>query len=120
MSGAASYIIEMALTSTSTIEEIKAAYIDNAAYDVNNSVAQAKLFVQACRILLLVMPKQGSQDRANFGLSPELIAEQLKDATAFCGGHVDATAADGTITGGTVRHFDLSNLRGLGGNGGGG
>jgi hypothetical protein len=100
----------MPITSTSTIDQIKAAYVDNSAYDVNASVAQAKLFVQACRVLLLVMPKMAGQDRATLSLSPELVAQQLADATRWLGGQADTTAA--VIGGGGTRHFSFENLRG--------
>jgi hypothetical protein len=100
----------MSLTSTSTLAEIQAAYDDNSAYDVNGSVSQAKLFVQACRMLMRRMPKMASQDRGSVQLSPELIQQEMQVASAFLASTPDTTSSN--ITGGGVRHFDLGNLRG--------
>jgi hypothetical protein len=100
----------MALTSSSTIDEIKAAYVDNSAYDVNGSVAQAKLFVQACRVLVMKMPKMAAGDRASLSLSPELVNQQMADALQWLGGQADTTGS--VVGGGGTRHFSFENLRG--------
>ena len=46
----------MAPTSTSTFAEVAAQYDDNADYDLNGSVSQAKLFIHAARILIRRRP----------------------------------------------------------------
>lgn len=46
------------LSSTSTLAEIKAAYKDNADYDIIGDVTKCGVFVQACRMLLLDMADQ--------------------------------------------------------------
>lgn len=91
----------MALSSTSTLAEIKAAYIDNAMYDVNGSVSQAGLFLQACRILMLLMPSMASNDRVSLSLSPTLIDKQIDQVTMFL-----------NTRGGGVRFFSTQNFRG--------
>lgn len=96
------------LTSTSTIAQVRAAYVDNADYDGAGSVAMARLFIQACRVLLLRMPAMSSQDRASVQLNPTLIAAELERALRF----TSLTAAnDGANGGGGVRGFDFSNFR---------
>jgi len=48
----------MALSSSSTLAEIQAQYDDNADYDVEGSTAKAKLFIEACRMLLRRMMEE--------------------------------------------------------------
>lgn len=100
----------MAITSSSTIDEIVAEYVDNCDYDSPASLSKARAFIKACRVLLLKMPKMSSQDRASYALSPELIQKQLEDAQSFAAQTPDTTSAS-PVTGGGVRHFDFSNLR---------
>jgi hypothetical protein len=101
----------MSLTSTSTIAEIQAAYVDNALFDVDNSLTQARLFVQACRILLLKMPKMAAQDRASLQLNPEMIQAEMERGVAFIANNPSATGGGG----GGNRHFSFENLRDGGG-----
>lgn len=104
----------MALSSTSTIDDVLAAYKDNADYEFSGSdgsVSKAQNFAVACRYLILLMPKMGSQDKASLSLSPELVEKQLDQARQFI------YSADGANN----RHFSFQNLRGTGttlGNGG--
>jgi hypothetical protein len=50
----------MTLSATSTFAEVRAAYRNNAGYDIENDQAKAALFVQACRFLLLDMPRRAA------------------------------------------------------------
>lgn len=42
----------MALTDASTLPEVNAQYENNCSYDLNRSVSECRLFIQAARILL--------------------------------------------------------------------
>lgn len=69
------------LSSSSTDTEVKAAYDDNAGYAEDNSVAMAKVFVTACRILLRRLPKKGKLGaRHEIELDLRAIQEELRDA----------------------------------------
>ncbi len=74
----------MTLSSSSTLVEVEAAYDDNSAYAENNSVAQAKIFAQACRILLrrYVNGVTGA-DGGGFSRSTTVFQTGLDDAIAF-------------------------------------
>jgi len=48
----------MALSSTSTLADVNAAYENNADYDLVESVTKAKDFVVACRFLLRRQPEE--------------------------------------------------------------
>ena len=70
------------INSTSTLAQIEAAYDDNASYPENNSAAECRLFVTACRILLRRMPAQTGTREAQPLLNPGLIQQQMKAAQA--------------------------------------
>lgn len=98
----------MPLTSASTLDEIKAAYIDNAAYAELDSTSMARSFVTACRVLLLKLPKQTSKDNANAQFNPDLIRQELVAAQQF----INSRGGDavGASTGG-VKFADFSDGR---------
>ena len=92
-----------ALSSSSTDAVVWAAYDDNAAYDVDESVTKAKLFIEACRILLRRRPNR-------VGVGPqsvdfESVRQELDDAKEWLA--LNNTSANG----GSVRHLDFRNLR---------
>lgn len=74
------------LNSQSTIEEIIAAYRDNASYEEDGSVAKARAFATAVRFLL-GMPKrerkggQGAGAEAEY--DTEVLERQLNDALEY-------------------------------------
>lgn len=45
----------MSLSSNSTLEEVLAAYRDNADYDLVGSIAKARQYIIACRMLLVML-----------------------------------------------------------------
>ena len=49
------------LTSSSTLAQIQASYVDNASYAEDSSPTKAAAFVTACRILLLKLPAEAQQ-----------------------------------------------------------
>ena len=70
------------LGSSSTLDEIKDAYADNASYIEDDSVAKAKIFVTACTLLLLRIPKDASQGGGErVVMNPELLEKQRSEAT---------------------------------------
>ena len=101
----------MALSSLSSREDVLAAYADNAAYEENESLAQAKAFVTACRLLL---SPRFSVKRARHGggsggeeveLDLTVIQQQLADARHY----VATTAA--AESGSSVIHPDFTDFR---------
>lgn len=92
-----------ALSSSSTDQEVWNAYDDNAAYDVDSSIAKAKNFIEACRILLRRRPNRvgvGSQS-----VDFESVRQELDDAREWLA--LNNTSANG----GSVRHLSFRNLR---------
>jgi hypothetical protein len=92
-----------ALTGSSTDEAVWAQYDDNAAYDVDSSVTKAKLFIEACRVLLRRRPTSiGFGQRST---EFEAVQQALDDARKWLA--LNNTSANG----GSVRHLDFRNLR---------
>jgi len=75
------------LTSASTLADIKAAYADNASYLEDGSAVKARLFITACRLLLLALPKRAMKGGRTSGeeieLDPSLLAGQINEAKRF-------------------------------------
>jgi hypothetical protein len=71
------------LTSASTLDEIKAAYDDNASYSEDGSLAKAKAFVTACRLLLRRTPRRvalGGPASEEIEMEPKLLEGQITEA----------------------------------------
>ena len=68
------------LTSSSTLAEVQASYDDNASYFEDNSIAKAKAFVTACRILLRRTATQMVKGSNQVNLNVPLIEKQLEEA----------------------------------------
>ena len=76
-----------ALSSTSTLAEVKAAYFDNASYEEDASATKAAAFITACRFLLLKLPKRARHaDRNEIELEPGQIRNELLAAKAWLAG----------------------------------
>jgi len=91
-----------ALTSSSTLADAQAAFIDNSMYDVGSG--DVTLFIQACRFLLLMMPKLAAHGGgAQLQLNPEMIAKELKNAQQW-------NASDSASSTGCI-YPDFSNAR---------
>lgn len=76
------------LTSASSIDDIIAAYVDNVGYDANGSVSQAQAFAQACRILLIKIPKRTRHGHGSeIEIDPATIRAELKAAQAYIAAH---------------------------------
>ncbi len=74
----------MPLSSSSTLADVKAAYLDAASYYENQSTSQALAFTTACRALLLLLPSETkSAAGSEFQFDPAQIRLQLEEATQF-------------------------------------
>ena len=74
----------MSLSSNSSLDEIRAAYIDNADYDIQANLSMCATFIKACRILLLKTPT--SQSRGADGsieFDTRMIENQQKNAMEY-------------------------------------
>lgn len=100
----------MALSSTSTFDEVVSQYDDNAGYDIENSVAKAKLFVEACRILKRRRPTGVQGDGQYMQYTPESITEELNAALAFLAANDRSNAASSSA--GSVRAYSFNGVRG--------
>lgn len=99
----------MPLSSANTTAEVLAAYADNASYEENDSLAQGKAFVSACRLLL--SPKHSFKRSATGGgkgseieLSQELLENQLNEARRWVAAKLAAAS-------GAVIHADFTGFR---------
>ena len=70
----------VAISSESSLSDVKAAYYDNCTYDVDQNLQEAQTFVAACRQLLVRIPKQvGHGNRAEeVQIDPEVIERQMQ------------------------------------------
>jgi hypothetical protein len=93
------------ITSASTVEDQRAAYLDNLSYQTDSSVSKARAFVEACVALLMTLPKSIATGGTNADLNPELIQKQLEYAQRWLA--LNNTSSNG----GSVRHLDFRNLR---------
>jgi hypothetical protein len=100
------------LSSTSTRDEIHAAYLDNASYEEDASVAKAKAFITACRFLLSprITPQAstgpGNGGQVEFNL--EIIRGEMQAAQQWLCSN-DTTNYDSF---GGVKYADFSGFRG--------
>lgn len=95
------------LSSASTLAEIKAAYADNASYEEDASPAKARIFVTACRLLILNLPAMAVHSGESVTLNPALIAAEMKQARTWLATSAEALADSG----GAVRHCDFGSFR---------
>lgn len=82
-----------------TLPLAKAQYFDNLDYDTESSVAKCKLFITACRALLLHIPakmQHGGSGADGFEFNQEELRLQLADARTWLAGN-DDSASDQVI-----------------------
>lgn len=92
----------MAITSASTLAEIRAEYLGNVGY---TTVAGATAFVSACRALLVMLPMRSMSGSKQAEFDVRLIEKQLASAERYVAANKSAA------NGGGNRAFDLSGSR---------
>jgi hypothetical protein len=91
------------LTSASTDAQVRAAYDNNASYEEDGSVAKAKAFITACRILVHRLPKRIQKSQDIVDLTVTEVQAELKAARQF--------VASSASSGGGFRHFNVEDYR---------
>lgn len=94
----------MPLSSSSTLDQVKAAYDDNSNYAADGSVGECQAFIQAGVMLLRRLPAETSKEGQTLRLQLDLIQDEIKFARAWL-----ATA--GASAGGGVLYSDFSDFR---------
>ena len=97
------------LSSSSTLAQIEAAYADNASYAEDNSVAKARAFVTACRLLVLKYPKSTGTPQAQLRTAIDLIQGEKAAAEKWIEAH--DTGGRSTAGGPCVRRVSFENCR---------
>lgn len=83
------------LSSTSTLAQIEAAYVDNASYAEDASVTKAKAFITACRILLLKLPKEAGTRDSRTAFNSDLIQREMETAQEWVSANDTASSPSG-------------------------
>ena len=95
------------LSSSSTYDEVKAAYYDNASYEEDVSVVKAAAFITACRFLLQRDPKRaGWREGSSQEWDPEVLERQMNEARGW-----KASQAVVTSGGPGAIHASFENFR---------
>lgn len=86
------------LSSTSTLAEVQAAYDDNASWQEDSSVAKAKAFATACRMLLrrLATEQAVGQERIRLDENLRQLRAELSHVTDWIS--VNATSSSPAVT----------------------
>lgn len=95
------------LSSDSTYDEIVAAYMDAASYEEDGSLAKAKAFVTACRMLIRYPSRLqvgGRQAGHEMEIDVATLRAEMKAAQEWI-------AANETVTGGRTTYGDFSSYR---------
>lgn len=95
----------MAITSASTQAQIVGQYLDNVGYDHSASVASCKLFIQACRALLIMHPADWMHSGHRTTFNPDLWAQQQSAAEAWLNANDTAAGAN------SVKHLSFGAFR---------
>jgi hypothetical protein len=80
----------MPLTATSTLNELRTAYVDNAGYAQSGSVAAAQEFAAACRWLLLRVPEESGNRDGDVKMNTKVIEDDLKRVEAWLAANAPA------------------------------
>lgn len=94
------------LSSSSSISTIRAAYDDNALYDVDNSTSKARLFIQACRYLINRLSSDISQGGDSVRNQIAVYERQLSAAQAWLASNsTTTTTGAGGVKFLSMEHF---------------
>lgn len=97
----------MTITSSSTLAEIVAAVVDNAGYQENNSLTEAKAFVTAARVYIFKFPKRQKNRLSETELDVKELRAELKEAQQW----IQANGGDASVKRRIV-HPDFGGFRG--------
>lgn len=99
----------MTLSSASTLAQVQAAYDDNASYEEAGSVAMAREFVTACRILLRRTPQMTMHNGLNqMQINVTVIRDEMQRAQRW----IDSQpASGGGVSGNRAIQHTLQNFR---------
>lgn len=95
------------LDSSSSREQMLAAYYDNASYEEDASASKAAAFITACRFLLRQDPKRSRKGESEVELDPAVIRQELLDARFWLSAHDTSAAANRS----RVMHPSFDNFR---------
>ena len=91
----------MAITSASTQADIVGQYLDNIGYDHSGSVSSCKLFIEACRALLVMHPADWQQKNTKVVFNPVLWKQEMRAAQGWLN-------ANSTTSGtGNIKHLSF-------------
>jgi len=99
----------MSLDSNSTLTEIKAAYDDNADYDLVGSVTKCKTFIHAVRLLMRRMAEEVQHGNERIRDDYRKLQAELQEAKAWLA--ANDTSATTSTTSGSVRFADFQDFR---------
>ena len=102
----------MALSSASSLTDVKNSYIDNAAYDVNQDASMCKAFIVACRILKMKMSmmQESGSPQAHLTMKPEEITAAEQRAMTWLAANDTGAGANNT-SGPDVVRANFNNSR---------
>lgn len=98
----------MAITSSSSYDDVKDAYLDNLSYETDGSTTKALAFVEACRALILFVPSrnvQGGRGGHETEFDIAEIRRQLETARAYVAANSTAVGTAGSMIGVDFRNF---------------
>lgn len=79
----------MALDSSSTYTEVVAQFDDNGTFEIDDSVSKARLFIEACIILLRRRPTKEQRETINLAYDNGAIERMKNEALDFLRTHPD-------------------------------
>ena len=94
----------MAIDYLSTQQDIVGQYLDNLGYDHSESVASCKLFIAACRAMLVMHPSNWSQSGTSIAFAPELWLRQQQEAQIWLNANLPTQS-------GQVKHLAFGDFR---------
>ncbi len=94
----------MSLSSSSTLADARAQYLDSMGYAATASVSLCNAFIEACQAMLVLEPRSGGQGAANVVTTVDIVRQELDEARAWRSAY-DADANAGVV------HFDCSDYR---------
>lgn len=97
------------ITSSMTIAQIEAVYLNNCSYDEDNNTTEAKAFRSAVRALILLASSNMVKGANSLSFNREQLGEQLKQVDAWIAAH---PTIDDDRGGPNVTYADFSAGRG--------